>query len=162
MFSLGKPHDEFLDECRDILVGDHLAFPFLDIKRRFRHLDVKVILYFHLAAQTPVVLYLLAGKMDSFGGQYLSASRQYLDLALSAASLASACRRQMDAVLAESGEEGLAGLSVEKFRTVVDRDGHLSGVHQIVLGKKQNQSEQKHYGKEYQRGYSHVIPLNHI
>ena len=60
--------------------------------------------------------------MDSFGGQYLSASRQYLDLALSAASLASACRRQMDAVLAESGEEGLAGLSVEKFRTVVDRE----------------------------------------
>ena len=74
MLAGGKLNDEFLDECRHILVRDDFAFPFLDIECGLVYLDFKIRLHFDLTAETPVVFYLFAGEVDSLGGKDVSAA----------------------------------------------------------------------------------------
>ena len=105
MFAGRKLHNEFLDECRNVLVGDHLAFPFLHIKSRWIHFDLKIGFYFHLASESPVVFDLFAREVYGLCGENVAASRNYLQLALSATALAAACTRKMHSVVVERGKK---------------------------------------------------------
>lgn len=110
VFARRKGHDEFLDECGHILVGDNLTFPFAHVEHGGGHADAHVGFYLYLAAQTPMILHLLAGEMDGFGGEDFAAAFEYLHFALAARAFAAACARQEDVFVGERGEDGGAGL----------------------------------------------------
>ena len=77
-------HLELFDEGSDVLVGDNLAFPFLNAENGFIDLHGDVFFHFDLATQTPSFFLLFAGEMDGLGRQDLAATACYLAFALSA------------------------------------------------------------------------------
>ncbi len=89
-----QSHNEFLYESGYIAVGYDFAFPFLDVEHAGRNLYAHVFLHFHLAAETPIVLYFLTCEMHGLSRQDFASAFRYLHAALSAATLASTCRRQ--------------------------------------------------------------------
>ena len=111
-----------LDEGGDVLVGDDLALEFLDAERGVGHLDLEVVLDFHLAAETPVVGDLLAGEEAHLGGEDRSAAFEDLALALAAVALAAAGGGQEDLLFGEGVEQRAALRHVEHLLAVVDID----------------------------------------
>ena len=99
VLALGEFYDEFLDKCCDVAVGDNFAFPFLDVENRSGNVDLKIVLDLELTAEAPAFAYLAPGEMDSLGRQDFAAAFEHTDLALSAAALAAACRRQEDILI---------------------------------------------------------------
>ncbi len=79
-----KSNDKFLYKRGYILVGDNFAFPFLNGKDGCRNFDGHVRLYFHLTAQSPVILHLLSGEMHSFSGQRIATTIKHLHATLGA------------------------------------------------------------------------------
>ena len=77
-------HLELFDEGSDVLVGDNLAFPFLDAQNSLIDLHGDIFFHFDLATQTPALFLLFAGEMDGLGRQDLAASGEDLALTLSA------------------------------------------------------------------------------
>ena len=83
-----KLDGEFLDEGRNVVVGNDLTLKLLDAKGAFVHLDLEVVLYLYLAAEPPAVLDLLAVEEADLGREDFAAAVEYLNLALAAVGLA--------------------------------------------------------------------------
>src|SRR3970282_1039228 len=74
-FSGGKFHYKFFNEGRDIVVGYHFTFPFLNSEDLLRDPDLHVLLYLHLTAQPDIAEFLLAAEVPQFGGKHITATR---------------------------------------------------------------------------------------
>ncbi len=147
MLAGGERHDELLDERGHIAVGNYLAFPFPDIEYRCRHFDVHVAFHLHLACQTPVVLYLLAGEVHGFGGQNLATTFAHLHAALAAAAFAATSRGQKHIPLRHSRQQRHASGGLH-LAVVVDCNGNTAALHQIALCDQQHYHEQHHHNEE--------------
>jgi hypothetical protein len=128
---------ELLDEGSDVLVGDNLAFPFLDTQNSLIDLHVDVFFDLDLTAQTPSFFLLFAGEMNGLGRQNLAATGEYLALALSARALTAAGRRQVNTGFAELVEERATCCHVVYLVAV---DGHfdVTGRNEILLGNQED------------------------
>ena len=94
-----------------------------------------------------MVLHLLAGEMDGFGGEDFAAAFEYLHFALAARAFAAACARQEDVFVGERCEDGGTGLCLY-FGLAVYCDFHLAALYEIVLGYEQDYNQQERDGKE--------------
>ena len=130
-------HLELFDKGSDVLVGDNLAFPFLDTQNSLIDLHLNVFFHFDLATQTPSFFLLFAGEMYGLGRQYLAASGEDLALALSARTLTAAGRRQVNAGFAELVQERTSCCHVIDLVAV---DGHfdVTGRNEVALGDEQD------------------------
>ncbi len=124
---------ELFDEGSDVLIGDNLAFPFLDAEHGFIDLHGDVFFDLDLATQTPSFFLLFAGEMDGLGRQDLAAAGEYLALALSAGTLTAAGRRQVNTGFAELVEERTSGCHVIDL-VAVDGDLDVTGGNEVLFG----------------------------
>ena len=148
MLALGQLDDELLDESGDVVVRHHLALPLLDAEHRCGHFDLHVLLDLDLTAQTPVVEYLTTVEEARLGRKDRAAALDDLTLALSAGTLAAACRRQEYALLAQRIEQRRAGSDLQYLVAVVDVDLHRAGRSQFCLCKEQQQHQNERYGQK--------------
>lgn len=68
MLAFGQLDDEFLDKGRHIAVRNHLALPFPDAEDGFGNLDLHILLYLDLTAQTPFLGLLPTREEVDLGG----------------------------------------------------------------------------------------------
>ena len=80
-----------------------------------------------------MVLDFLTAEMNGLGGEDVTATGKNLNLALTAAALAAAGRRQMHAVLAQCGQQRFARLGMQQLGAVVDVYGYLARIHKPML-----------------------------
>ena len=149
VLAFGQLHDELLEEGRDVAVRDHGALPFLDAQHGFGNPDLEVLLHFHLAAQTPVVLGQLARDEARLGGQDVAAALQHLAFAHAARTAAAAGRRQEDLVVGQRREQRRTALGGDNPLAVVDVDRHLARRDQFRL-RIEKQCDQ--YQRDHQKG----------
>ena len=141
-------HLELLDEAGHVLVGDDGTLPLLDAHDRLRHLQRHVALHLALASKPPVVLDFLAAEVRAFGVEYLAAAFHHLHLALSAAGLAAAGRRQEDSVLVQRRHDGTA-LVDGQLPVAVDGYRHLSARAEVLLRHEQEDYQHEDGNQEY-------------
>ncbi len=145
----GQLYLEFLDEGGHVLVADHGALVLLDAEDALGELEGEVFLDLHLAAQTPAFLHLLAAEVGHLGGEDAAAAFDDTAFALAAAAFAAAGRGQVDALLAEGGDEGAAGGHGE-FAVVVDGDLHVALRHELgAQHQEQRHQQQDDHQDEY-------------
>ena len=160
VLAFGQTHGKFAYECGHVMARHYFALPFLDAEDGLRHSDGDVLLHFHLTAQSPVFLLLLAGEEAFFGRQYVAAARKHLAFALSARAFAAAGRRQVHLMLRQGGNQGVARFH-GKFFVVVDGEFH------VAAGQKLGTKQQKHYHQQqyhrqknsqrYENGLYHTV-----
>ena len=131
MLARRQLHLELLDKGGHIAVGDNRAFILLDAEYRLRHGNLQVLFHLHLASQTPMLLYLLAGEETHLGGQDGAAAFQHTAFALSAGAFSAACRGQVNLLLGQRRDKGVAR-GHSQFLVVVNRDCHIALRHQFV------------------------------
>ncbi len=148
MLAFRETHGEFLDEGRDVLVGDDFALEFLHAEGGFRNGDLEVVLDLDLAAEAPAVLDLLAGEETGLGGEDGSAAFEDLQLALSAVGLAAAGGRKEDAVVGEGVHQVAAGGDFQFLGASVD--GDLDGA-----GRGEGALDPEEQGHEDDRDHEH-------
>ena len=137
MLSRRQGNLELLDERSDVLVADYGALPFLDTKDGFVDLEVEILFYLNLATQTPMILLLFAGEVNSLGRQNLTAPLKHLALALSARTFATAGGRQVHTGFAQRGQQGAARRDGVLLITV-DGNFDIATGYQILLGNQQD------------------------
>ena len=141
-------HLELFDERSHVAVADNLALPLFDAKHRLRHLDGHIALNFGLAAQTPVVFNLLAGEVALFRVENLAAAFQNLAFALSARALATASRRQIDALVGQCRQQARARFNLN-FLVAIDGDFHLARNDKVAFSHQQDGHKQKDDDKKH-------------
>ena len=147
MLASGELHLEFLDEGGHIAVADHGAFVLLDAEDAFGQGEAEVFLDLHLATQAPAFLLLLAAEEAFLGGKDGAAAFDNAALALATRAFSAAGRGQVDALLAEGGDEGAAGGNVELL-VAVDGDFHIALGHELGAQHKQQYHKQEYDDKE--------------
>ena len=90
MLSLRKLDCELLDEGGNVVVADDLTFEFLDAECGVRDDDGEILLHLHLAAQSPMVVDLLAVEEAHLCREDGTAAFSHTALALSAVTLSTA------------------------------------------------------------------------
>jgi hypothetical protein len=128
---------ELLDEGSDVLVGDNLAFPFLDTQNSLIDLHLNIFFHFDLATQTPAFFLLFAGEMNGLGRQNLAATGEYLALALSARALTATGRRQVNTGFAELVQERTSGSYIIDL-VAVDGNLDISGRNEVTLSNQKD------------------------
>ena len=118
-------HLELLDEGCHVAVGDNRTFVLLDAEDRLRNGNLHILLHLHLAAQTPMVLDLLAGEESHFCGKNGTAAFQHTTFALSARTLATTSRRKVYLLLGKCRDKCVARGHFQFF-IVIDGDGHVA------------------------------------
>ncbi|OQC02497.1 MAG: hypothetical protein BWX77_01165 [Bacteroidetes bacterium ADurb.Bin090] len=68
LFAFGQFHYKLLDKGSHVVIGNHLAFPFLDAQNFFGNLNFKVVLHFDLASQSPLFLLFSPAEKTGFCG----------------------------------------------------------------------------------------------
>ena len=146
MLAFRKLDGEFLDEGGNILVGDDLAFQLFHAQGAFRNGNLDVVLYLHLASQTPAFLDLLAGEETRFRGKDGAAAFQHLQFALAAVGLAAAGGGKEDAVVCQRMHDVAAGSYFQLFGAVIDVDLDGTGRGEGALDpKEEGHQNQGHY-----------------
>ena len=95
------------------------------------------------------MLYLLAREEPHLGGQNAAAAFKHLAAALAAGALATACRREVYALLGKGGNEAVA-CAYGEFFVAVDGYGDVALWHQPCSQKEQQDDQQ---GNDYQKYY---------
>ncbi len=132
MLAFGKLDDKLFDERGDIAVRDNLAFPFLDVKHRCRHVNLEIAFDLELTAETPAFFDFLAGEVDGLGRQYLAAAFDDFDLALAATALAAAGRRQEYVVVGHCRQKRFARSGLD-ILVIVDGYSDVARVDEIFF-----------------------------
>jgi hypothetical protein len=96
--ALGQLEHQFLDEGGDVVVGDDLALPLLDLEELRRHDDLHVALDRTWQARRKPSRTSLAGEVVDLGRQDVATAVEHLAPALAAGAAAAAGRGQEDAL----------------------------------------------------------------
>ena len=137
------------------MVGNDLAFNFLDAEYRLWNFDLEVLFNLDLATESPVVLDLLSVEESCFGREDISATLENSDFALSAVCFTAAGRRKENLLFSECSHEGVARSHVEDFVSSVDVDLDCTARGKFCLyPEQQDYQNKRNYCDSCCRGYN--------
>ena len=148
VLAFGQCNDELFDERSHILVGDNLALPLFYAQYAFGNLDGHIAFHFHLATQTPVILYLLTAEVRSLRRQDFTPTFHYLAFALSAGTFTTASGGKEHTVYRQRIQQCRTGSYVQ-FLVAIDSQFYITRRHQEILGNQQDNNKQDDNHEEY-------------